>query len=286
MASGRSARGLAPAVSVDTGHDRRHNPRVPTVTPADFAVCTIFNSAEHYAAMRASFEQAGFAGSRFLGFDNTAGNEHDPYRVVSQLVVDPPAPYIIFCHQDIRLDRGNGFDRLVEVIAEVSQRDSNWAVLGNAGSTDEFEYVLRITDPSGEHKNGTLPARVHSLDENFLVIRADAGVGCSRELSGFHLYGTDLCLNARKAGKSCWAVDFHLTHLSSGDRGAALGAARERFEQRWSRETPFLFLRTPVQEIFLSRSRLLRSLLGRPKVKSWLISHNSLIQRWQRWPPT
>lgn len=255
-----------------------------SISPSSFAICTLFNDSGLYADMRRSFEAAGFAQSSVLAFDNTRGNRFDPYRVITQALADPPAPYVIYCHEDVRLDRGDGYARLAEVIAEMDALDPKWAVLGNAGSTDDFEYVIRITDNGKEYNQGSLPARVHSLDENFLVMKPEPGVGCSGELSGFHLYATDLCLNAMKRGSNSYVVDFHVNHLCKGVGRETLDRDRRAFVERWARETPFLFIRTPVLEIFISRYTLLQRILDRPKIRTWLISHNSVIKPFQRWP--
>src|SRR5258708_25808353 len=90
-----------------------------SIPPSSFAICTLINDRDQYSEMRRSFECAGFADSQFLTFDNTDGNQFDPYRVITQVLADPPAPYIIYCHQDVRLDRGEGFARIAEIIQEM-----------------------------------------------------------------------------------------------------------------------------------------------------------------------
>ena len=42
-----------------------------------------------------------------------------------------------------------------------------------------------------------LPARVATLDKLLLIVRRDSGLRFEREL-GFHLYGADICLQARE----------------------------------------------------------------------------------------
>ncbi len=57
-----------------------------------------------------------------------------------------------------------------------------------------------------------LPIRVGSLDENFIVVKRQANLALSHDMSGFHLYGTDLCIIADILGRTSYVVDFHLCH--------------------------------------------------------------------------
>ena len=63
---------------------------------------------------------------------------------------------------------------------------------------------------------GELPAKVHTLDENFIVVRRAANLSLSHDLDGFHLYGTDLCLIADVLGGNRYVIDFHFA--ASGRR--------------------------------------------------------------------
>jgi hypothetical protein len=200
-----------------------------------FSVCTLVTDPAQHAAMRASFAAGGFdAGmAEFLHLDNSAGNRWDAYAGLARLLDQARGPYAILCHQDVRL-LGDGAAELGARLAELTARDPLWAVAGNAGATQAGALALRISDPHGEdQRQGALPARVGSLDENFLVVRQEAGLRPSAALSGFHLYGTDLCLQAASAGRSAWVVDFHLRHLSAGRVDRGFLAEQERFERHW-----------------------------------------------------
>lgn len=176
---------------------------------------------------------------------------------------------MILCHQDVRL-HDDDCDVLRARIAEVEGRDPHWGVLGNAGGSSFSEYALRISDPHGtdSRRGGPFPAAVMSLDENFLVVRAAANLAVSRDIGGFHLYGTDLCLIAAILGYSAYVIDFHLQHLSGGNIGnkadtdfSSFAASRRRFLAKYQRALAPRWLNTTCTRMYLSGNRL-QSVLG------------------------
>ena len=256
-------------------------------------ICTLVTNRPQYVEMKASFLAAGFDDSvcRYTSFDNTAGNEFEPYSLINRLLAETPEPYLVLCHQDILLNRGHDFTTLRQIIKELDQADPRWAIFGNAGCTDAFEFIVRLSDPTQwQDVDNPLtadkplthermpPQAVHSLDENFLLLKTAANVHASPHLSGFHLYGTDLCLNARRAGHTCYVADFNLTHLSPGNFGADFERSRGLFIDRWNQEFHFLYIIRGAQ-IFLSRWSFLRQLGSRTRVRNVFL-HRSFLRKW------
>jgi len=245
-----------------------------------FHICTIANKLPQYEQMKMSFIEAGFdeVRCRYSLFDNSEENIYEPYSTFNAIHSTTIEPYIIFCHQDILLNQGHGFSRLVELLEELDRLDPKWAVLGNAGYNNSYEYILKITDPNcTPNWTGDFPQRVHSLDENFLVVKSSANIGCSLELRGFHFYATDLCLNAILKGYSCYVIDFHLTHLSKGNLNQAFWDVQALFQRRWSREFNFCYVKTPMRTIFfLSKYGALRYIFARGRVTQWYLSNRSI----------
>jgi hypothetical protein len=201
-----------------------------------YSVGTLVTNLEQYAAMRASFAAHGFDGSHceFLYLDNRGPQQTGAYQGLNALLNAARGQYVILCHQDVLLI-GYGMAALERCLCELDQRDPNWALAGNAGAIAPGALAIRISDPHGADRTvGDLPARVMSLDENCIVVKRSARVGCSADLEGFHFYGADLCLNADLAGYSAWVIDFHLKHLSGGNKKADFFAAEEAFRQKWS----------------------------------------------------
>ena len=83
-----------------------------------------------------------------------------------------------------------------------------------------------------------LPARVAALDELVLVVRRDAGLRFDPAL-GFHLYGADLCLQARERGLAVVALGALCRHNSrSVGLPAAFYESAEVFARKWKHRLP------------------------------------------------
>lgn len=240
-----------------------------------FHICTIVNNWEQYENMRTSFLNAGFDETRcrYSFFDNRQENHHDAYSALDQTIENTKEPYIIFCHQDILLDQQHGFDELLKILSDLDTDDPAWAIAGNAGVTADHLYLRRLHDPWGSDcGTASAPEKVCSLDENFLVIKSSSGIHCSPELNGFHLYGTDLCLQAARKGRTCYIVSFHLTHLSRGRVDSGFHAACKKFQKKWNRSFRFRYITTPCTTIFLSRNKVLSFFFSKNRIKNWIFS--------------
>jgi hypothetical protein len=242
-----------------------------------FHICTISNDLQQYNEMKASFIAAGFSldKCRYSLFDNSEENQFDPYQTFNIIKAKTVEPYIIFCHQDVVMNRGDGIQHLLELIKELDECDNSWAIAGNAGINNQYQAVVRITDPNNTvNWDGHFPQVVHSLDENFLVIKASATIACSTDLSGFHFYATDLCLNAIIRQHTCYVIDFHLTHLSGGTLGTAFLQAQARFNEKWCDKFFFCYIQTiTCATICSSRYRILRTIGSHKKVQDWYLQN-------------
>ena len=87
----------------------------------------------------------------------------------------------------------------------------------------------------------------------------------SRDLSGFHLYGTDLCLNARMRGYRAFVVDFHLRHKSPGTVSEGFRAVEKAMIAKYAEAWKPRWLTTTCTVMFLSGGRAL-SHLGNARV--------------------
>jgi hypothetical protein len=109
-----------------------------------------------------------------------------------------------------------------------------------------------------------------TLDENFLVLNRRNVPRSTDGLSGFHLYGSDVCLHALSSGGSAYVIDFPISHVGrltqNGDYPRAYWQSYElvknRFMATWSDRYWFCYVVTPVDTLFISRSRILRRVFG------------------------
>ncbi len=187
-------------------------------SPVRYSICTLVNNLAEYEQMVRSFIQGGFdpAFCEYLYLDNSQANRFDGFSGYNHFLHQARGEYIILCHQDIYLLK-DGIEELEQRMRELEQLDPDWALFGNAGGIALGNRAVHITDPDGDHNTGIFPSEVNSLDENFIVVKRSANLSLSRDLSGFHFYGTDICLVARLRGYRAWVVDFNLFHKSRGN---------------------------------------------------------------------
>ena len=221
-----------------------------------YTIGTLVTDPAMYAEMRRSFEVRGFADDcEYLIVDNSVRNTMDAYDGLNDLLVRARGRYVILCHQDVFLV-DDGRPELDRVIADLTERDPHWAVAGNAGCSAYRVQHTCITDRYDTvFRSPGLPKQVHSLDENFLVVRPETRVGFSRDVGGFHLYATDICIVADILGFTSYVIPFHLRHIGQGATGAAFAVSREAFIRKWSfalRDRP---IQTPSTHAYLSGSR-------------------------------
>ena len=238
-----------------------------------FQVCVISNNLDEYKACQNSFYGAGFYEKSCLYtlYDNSKSNSHDPFKIIPCVVNASDCKYVIVCHQDVRADRLDGFEHLAMRLAELCRRDNTWAIAGNVGVTRHGYMVGRISDPISRVDSSNLPRKVISLDENFLVFKARHPISCSLGLSGFHMYGADLCLNAMESGFSAYAIDFHVTHLSAGNpQSQEFLNAVQAFKSAWNSRFVCGIVSTTCTEMYLSRWQIVRKLMEFPRTRRWL----------------
>lgn len=120
---------------------------------------------------------------------------------------------VICCHQDVLLP-ANWLVDLKRSLDYLAHHDPNWGVLGCYGVTQKGHHVGHLYS----HGWGVLgkpfdtPIEVQTLDEVVLIVRKSAGLRFDEGLPHFHLYGTDICLQAQQIGLKCYAISAFCIH--------------------------------------------------------------------------
>lgn len=236
--------------------------------PYKFSICTLVRNPDKYSAMVESFVSAGFKEDvEYKSIDNSLSNQYSAYAGLNLMLRAATGQYVILCHEDVRLIHDDRFV-LEARLAELTEADPSWGLAGNAGAMISGEIAIRITDLNNDNSSiGRFPARVVSLDENFIVVRGGLCFGFSGDLVGFHLYGLDICLHARLSGYSCYVINFHLLHEGKGELGEAFFHCLENFERKWSQHLrPELVFTTCTLVAFAeteTRRRMMKASYGK-----------------------
>lgn len=212
-------------------------PIVKNFYPYKYSICTLVTQMGEYQEMLESFINAGFTKDicEFLHIDNSISNKHDAYQGVNLFLKQAKGEYVIICHQDILINKDN-IDILNDKINELNIRDKSWALCGNAGAAAPNHIVYHIAYPNNlEMSKGCFPVKVKSLDENFILVKNSAQLSTSTCLNGFHLYATDLCLQASLKGYTSYAISFMLTHKSRGNKDESFFKLRKQLIKNYNR---------------------------------------------------
>ena len=121
---------------------------------------------------------------------------------------------LIFVHQDVYLPAG-WMTAVQNAVEKVSRTDPDWGILGMWGTRPSGERSGYVYDGAwgrilGNQFEGGL--EVDSLDEVVLILRKSAGLCFDPHIPGFHMYGADICLEARRHRKKCYAIAAFCIH--------------------------------------------------------------------------
>lgn len=222
-----------------------------------FSICSLVTDFELYDCLFQSFQNNGFSENcEFLYIDNSKENNFDAYSGIRHFINCANGEYIIICHQDIELIEQN-YNDLVNIIENLNNIAPNWGIAGNAGYDEKRNLAIRISDRFGYNQYfGPLPRKVTTLDENFLIIPNNAKLMPSIDLKGFHLYGTDLCIQAHIKGQSAWVIDFHLFHRCGKLRiDQSYFQCLKQLEDKYNKTFSTRWLITTCSHVFLSSSK-------------------------------
>jgi hypothetical protein len=179
---------------------------------------------------------------------------------------------VVFVHQDVYLPRGWD-SRLVEQFEAAERAFGPLGVAGvfgfRVGDDGASTPVGRVLDRQTLLDEPTpLPAAVTGLDEVVLVVRRDSPLRFDPEL-GFHLYGTDLALQASAAGLPVAVLDAPCLHNSLfSSLPPAFHASRRHLLAKWP----------DVRPLHASMGRL-DTMVEQPPAPTWFDEYVELRAR-------
>jgi len=169
---------------------------------------------------------------------------------------------VVLAHQDVYLPAG-WLTSLEKSLAQLDGLDPNWGVLGVFGTAHSSDLVGHVYSTGlGQTLGASFdrPIECRTLDELLLVIRRSSGLRFDERLPGFHLYGTDICMEAHKQGLKSYVIPAFCIHNSNGI-GRLPGAFWKAYlclRHKWWKQLP---ISSPCTMITKGCSPMLRSLL-------------------------
>tara|TARA_Y100000815_G_scaffold172409_2_gene156934 strand:- start:90052 stop:91599 length:1548 start_codon:yes stop_codon:yes gene_type:complete len=201
-----------------------------------YSFCTLVSDVSLYRDMVSSFRKNGFSEEvcEFLYVDNSTENRFDAYRGLNYMMSRASGETLVLCHQDLLAY--DSMSILDQKLAELAEIDPDWGLAGNAGYSDERGHFVECISDMGGYQRRTcpLPAPVVSLDENFILVRNSVRIGPSADLEGFHMYGTDMVVQAAISGRKSYVIEFHVEHRGNGFTGPSFVRSAQAFEDKYA----------------------------------------------------
>lgn len=149
---------------------------------------------------------------------------------------------VVFAHQDVYFPEAWA-TQLNAAIGELESRSVRWGVLGVWGVNPQGRFAGRVWCSGGnrEHVGQDGLQQVCSVDEIVIVLNRDSGAVFDEGLPGFHLYGTDIILEAKSRGFEAFAFRGPVVHNSRFNPNVFdrhYFQAYRHMQRKWARQLP------------------------------------------------
>lgn len=164
-------------------------------------------------------------------------------KAYNKAMKDAKGELLCFLHQDVFLP-DNWKENLLHSLKELEGIDKDWGVLGVAGVTsDNYKgkiYLGHILDRGSKWGCSTnLPAKVQTLDELLLIIKNDGSFKFDEDIPTNHLYGADICMQAKIKNRNCYAINAYCHHNSNTQSlPKNFEPAARYFYNKWKKHLP------------------------------------------------
>ena len=126
-------------------------------------------------------------------------------------------------------------------------------VIGIGSNKDVCGHVYSTGLNSVVGRPSVVPVPVHSIDEMVIIIRRESYLNFDAQLPGYHLYGTDICLQSLQRGLPCFAISNFCVHNSNGIRRLpwAFWQSYLYLRSKWSNRLPLSTLCVTIHSSLL-----------------------------------
>ena len=195
---------------------------------------------------------------------------------------------VVFIHQDMYLP-ADWVHNVVASIRALEASGENWGVVGCSGVTRERRAGLGQIYSTGLGVIGMplqQPTPVDTLDEIVLVIRKSRGLRFDPDVPGYHMYGTDICLEARSRGMRSFSIQAFCVHNTRQilDLPSDFKVAYRYIKRKWRRYMPIYTTCTVVERFDWDllnqwKHALIERIRGRPRIPAPRMADPTVIFR-------
>jgi GT2 family glycosyltransferase len=206
----------------------------------DFSVITLVRNIKNYEEFCHSLKkQLGTESVEVIAIPNFFQQFTSVFKALNIAADTANGRHLIFCHEDIIVPP-DWILKIKKNINELEQQHVNWGVLGPAGVfLNNNNAAFFLYDVNGNPLYNCVKNIIHdktryeieSLDELCLITKKSNKLRFSdKQLSGFHFYGVNLCLDARLKGYKNFAIDAYCYHKSDGYKNISTPEKYKEFE--------------------------------------------------------
>jgi Glycosyltransferase like family len=177
------------------------------------------------------------------------------------------ADVVLFVHQDVYLP-ASWENNFAAGLSKIEQIDPDWGVIGVYGVGADGGNVGRTWSSGlGRELGGAFdhPLPVRSIDELVIIVNRRSGLRFDESLPGFHLYATDIALNAADKNLGVYVIHAPVVHNSVPvlSLGGAYAQAYSYLKRKWRHVLPVVTTVTTLSisgwSLWRTRLRLARA---------------------------
>ena len=188
------------------------------------SVVCVYNDLRIYNEYLLPSIQRQHGNHEFIALDNQDGYFSSAAQALNHGGRKATGAYIMFVHQDVRLNSGDWLDRAEEML----RLTPNLGIAGVAGKRDRSGVITALTHGDrpklAGHLQPTKPLRVQTIDECLFFVPREVFVAINMDEStceNWHLYAVDYSLSIQERGLTAYVLPLQAYHESEGQLSEA-----------------------------------------------------------------